>query len=29
MYAAGVRLCVREGPVKLPDEEDIIMRSDD
>jgi hypothetical protein len=29
MYAAGVRLCVREGLVKLPDEENIIMRSDD
>ncbi|OWZ15212.1 hypothetical protein PHMEG_00011187 [Phytophthora megakarya] len=28
MYSAGVRLCVREGVVKLPDEENVVMYGD-
>ncbi|OWZ13586.1 hypothetical protein PHMEG_00013060 [Phytophthora megakarya] len=28
MYSAGVRLCIREGLVKLPDEENVVMYDD-
>ncbi|OWY90242.1 hypothetical protein PHMEG_00041721 [Phytophthora megakarya] len=28
MYSAGVRLCIREGLVKLPDEENVMMYDD-